>query len=66
MPIFELKCKHCGQEQIVFKVVSTDKVPKRCFLCNGKLERCISTTSFVLKGAGWSKDGYDKRAKAKA
>jgi putative FmdB family regulatory protein len=56
--IYEYKCSNCNvhfeHEQKI-----TEKPKKKCKSC-GKftLIRLISKSDFVLKGAGWYKDGY--------
>jgi putative FmdB family regulatory protein len=65
MPIYELKCTACGKVVEVFQTKHNDRLPTRCKACLGKLGKLISRNRFVLKGTGWSEDGYDKRVKAK-
>jgi putative FmdB family regulatory protein len=58
MPIYEYRCGGCGE---VFEVIRkfSDKPLKKCIFCGeGKVEKLISQSSFVLKGSGWYKDGY--------
>ena len=70
MPIYEYKCLTCGHE--FEKLVKLDAPNPLCTLatptgsakvlvrCDGQTERMVSRSTFHLKGAGWSKDGYDK------
>lgn len=57
MPIYEYRCRDCGEEFEYQQRMSED--PKSvCESCRGTLERLISRTSFHLKGGGWYKDLY--------
>lgn len=59
MPIYEYKCPKCG----VIEVMQGIKEPalKKCPTCKSKVERQISSTSFVLKGTGWYATDYGKK-----
>ena len=57
MPIYEYRCKDCGEEIEVMQSVSS-KPLKRCEKCGGNLEKLISQNAFHLKGAGWFKTDY--------
>jgi putative FmdB family regulatory protein len=59
MPIYEYKCPKCG----VFEVMQGIKQAalKKCPTCKSKIERMISSTSFVLKGTGWYATDYAKK-----
>lgn len=61
MPIYEYKCKEC--EKISELLQKVDDPPPLCPKCNIKMERVISKGSFLLKGTGWSPDGYAKKGK---
>ena len=60
MPIFEFKCKKCGNifEELFLKKSNDETVS--CPKCFGPAEKIISCSSFILKGPGWGKDGYCK------
>ncbi len=67
MPIYEYRCKTCGElTEVMLKI--SDSQPTKCERCGGKLERQISNTTFILKGSGWyatdygAKDAGRKRA----
>ncbi|MEK6731926.1 MAG: zinc ribbon domain-containing protein [Pseudomonadota bacterium] len=53
MPIYEYQCEKCDHRLEIMQKVS-DKLLTKCPKCdqNG-LKRCISLTSFRLKGKGW-------------
>ncbi|MFH1994349.1 MAG: zinc ribbon domain-containing protein [Nitrospinota bacterium] len=57
MPIYEYRCKDCGDETEAIQGVSA-KPLKRCAKCGGKLAKLISQNAFHLKGAGWYKTDY--------
>lgn len=63
MPIFEYKCLKCN-EIIEILVKQFDMVETPLHFSESceaeQMERIISKTSFVLKGKGWYKDGYQK------
>lgn len=71
MPTYEYECDRCGPFETEQKI--TDEPLTSCPRtmrtavrggyteepCDGAVKRVIAgTTSFVLKGSGWSKDGY--------
>jgi len=70
MPTYTYKCTKGHEFEIVEKI--TDSPLTACLmeeeynpseytsLCMAKVERLITRTSFVLKGKGWAKDGYQK------
>lgn len=60
MPTYEYMCEKCGQH-FELRQKMTDKPASTCKTseCDGKPKRLISnSTSFVLLGGGWYKDGY--------
>lgn len=60
MPIYEYKCENCSTIVEQFAKSFSDSLTN-CTVCNnGKLNRLVSTNSFVLKGGGWYKDLYQK------
>lgn len=60
MPIYEYKCKDCGE---VFEAIQkfSDKPLTKCTSCSGSVERLISQSAFHLKGGGWYADGYSSK-----
>jgi putative FmdB family regulatory protein len=56
MPLYDFKCISCDH---IFEVVQkySDDAPF-CETCNKKTKKIISSTTFILKGDGWYKDGY--------
>jgi len=61
MPIYEFRCNFCHN---IFEVEckEKDRINVRCLKCaSNDLTPLISKTSFILKGKGWAKDGYNKK-----
>jgi putative FmdB family regulatory protein len=61
MPIYEYRCAKCGVFEQIQRI--TEKSVKRCPTCKGKVERIMSSTSFVLKGTGWYATDYPRGGK---
>ncbi len=57
MPIYEYKCKKCGNEFEVFHKVSDTEV-KSCKFCRGPVQKLVSLSSFQLQGSGWYVTDY--------
>jgi putative FmdB family regulatory protein len=62
MPIYEYRCRRCGQTIEAMQKMS-DRPLRKCRNCSGRLEKLISRTSFALKGGGWYSEGYLKSGK---
>jgi putative FmdB family regulatory protein len=60
MPIYEFRCKKCGNQIEVIQKMS-DKAPVRCKKCGGRLEKMISQTTFQFKGEGWYVTDYARK-----
>jgi putative FmdB family regulatory protein len=60
MPIYEYRCKKCGNEIEIIQKMS-DKPPARCKKCGGRLEKMISQTAFQFKGEGWYVTDYGRK-----
>jgi putative FmdB family regulatory protein len=65
MPVFEYKCKECGNIKEVFNFGSWQDCQRassfkkvKCPKCKIDMEKIISKSNFHLKGNGWFKDGY--------
>jgi putative FmdB family regulatory protein len=66
MPIYEYKCRKCGQQFEAFQGI-TDPELKSCKFCKGKVNKLVSLSSFSLKGSGWYVTDYaGKKAPATA
>jgi putative FmdB family regulatory protein len=57
MPIYEYHCTGCSEDFEVSQKITDDPL-RDCPKCHGNLEKKISHSSFVLKGAGWYKTDY--------
>ena len=60
MPIYEFECESCGVLHIVHKKIE-EPDPAECRLCGGRLKKIISAPNFILKGAGWGRNGYARK-----
>jgi len=57
MPIYEYRCANCGH--VFEKRVKLNAPSPDCPQCEGKdTNKLVSSSSFVLKGEGWYRDGY--------
>ncbi len=56
MPIYEYRCRRCGQFEMMQRI--TDDALTRCPTCRSKVTKLISNTSFQLKGSGWYATDY--------
>ncbi len=65
MPIYEYRCKSCGQ---TFEVIQkfSDGPLRKCKECSGPLEKLISRSSFQLKGGGWFISDYARGSRGSA
>ena len=57
MPIYEYECSNCGCIKEVWQHFS-DKPLTKCELCEGKMKKLISQSTFHLKGSGWYVTDY--------
>lgn len=62
MPVYEYRCMKCKREVELQQSINDETVPLCCEdSCGGiAMQRVISSTSFVLVGGGWGRDGYSK------
>ena len=56
MPIYEYKCKKCGEVWEVILPVGVNK-NLTCTKCGGTMARVPSVPSIQFKGEGWTKKG---------
>jgi putative FmdB family regulatory protein len=56
MPLYEFLCKECGETEDKLVSMKTKKII--CTKCGGAADKVMSAPSFILKGHGWSSDGY--------
>ena len=66
MPIYEYRCRKCGNvfEEWVKTFDSPELEP--CPKCGGDAERIMSNTSFKLEGGGWFASCYGGKASGSA
>lgn len=58
MPIYEYRCEHCGKKFEVLQKFNEGPLTT-CILCSeGPVKKLISTSAFVLKGAGFYVNDY--------
>jgi len=58
MPIYQWKCTKCHAERETLQAHTAP--PPECLQCAEAppMSKRISRSSFILKGPGWAKDGY--------
>jgi len=61
MPIYEYKCRKCGQVTELIEGAH-DGPLRKCPSCAGKVERMMSAGAFILKGTGWYATDYGTRS----
>ena len=61
MPIYEYRCKDCGEHFERRQTISEDPL-KTCEKCGGSLEKQWSLSGFQFKGAGWYVTDYSKNS----
>jgi putative FmdB family regulatory protein len=64
MPIYEYRCKDCGEHFEKRQSVSDDPL-KTCEKCGGSLEKQWSLSGFQFKGGGWYVTDYAGKNRAK-
>jgi len=73
MPIYEYECEKCHTTFEVIQPISASPLKKHAENgCNGKVQRLVSASGFILKGSGWyatdypsesRKQGWDQESK---
>ncbi len=61
MPFYEYECTKCNNHVEILQKISDPPV-KKCELCNGKMKKLISQSSFHLKGSGWYVTDYKSKS----
>lgn len=65
MPLYDYRCKDCGNEIEVMHGI--DAVgPAVCDVCGGAMKKALSTPAIHFKGSGWAKKDFQTANKAKA
>ncbi len=57
MPIYEYECRKCGHHTELLQKFSDPSITK-CELCQGRMRKLISQSTFHLKGSGWYVTDY--------
>jgi putative FmdB family regulatory protein len=75
MPIYEYECEKCHTTFEIIQPISAKPLKKHEENgCDGKVQRLVSASGFILKGSGWyvndypsdsRKQGWDKESQAK-
>jgi putative FmdB family regulatory protein len=65
MPIYEYECTKCGHQSEAWQKFSETPLIE-CNLCNGKMKRLISQSTFHLKGTGWYVTDYASKSASKS
>lgn len=66
MPIYEYQCKACGCKFEALQKIN-DAPLVTCSRCGKQaLEKCVSVTSFQLKGKGWYETDFKNKQPPKA
>ena len=61
MPIYEYKCRKCGQVTELLEGAHDDPL-RKCPSCAGTVERMMSAGAFILKGTGWYATDYGTKS----
>lgn len=61
MPFYEYECTKCNNQVEIFQKVSDPPI-RKCELCNGKMKKLISQSTFHLKGSGWYVTDYKSKS----
>lgn len=61
MPFYEYECTKCNHQTEVFQKITEPPITC-CELCNGKMKKLISQSSFHLKGTGWYVTDYASKS----
>ena len=65
MPYYEFQCPKCNKifEKYYKNIKEANENVVECDNCCIRMKRILSSTSFILKGGGWSQSGYSKEKK---
>ncbi len=65
MPIYEYECAKCGHGTEILQKFSDPPITE-CELCQGKMKKLISQSTFHLKGTGWYVTDYASKSSSEA
>lgn len=60
MPLYEFLCPKCNKIVEIIKNID-DNRQEICPECREIMAKLVSKSSFVLKGSGWARDGYQRK-----
>ena len=61
MPLFDHRCRECGNRFEVLVSLANLRKPQPCPACDSEETiRLVTPSRFSLKGGGWAKDGYGR------
>lgn len=63
MPLYEYRCQSCEKVHEILQKIS-ERPKRKCPGCGGRLEKLVSRSGFVLKGAGWYVTDYARKGKS--
>ncbi|MGD0496963.1 MAG: zinc ribbon domain-containing protein [Bryobacteraceae bacterium] len=63
MPLYEYRCKRCGE---TFEIIQkfSDQALSRHEECGGELEKLVSASALQFKGSGWYINDYARGGKS--
>ena len=64
MPLYDFRCEECDYiEEVLTSSAGSSEIILTCPECEKEtMKRQVGLSSFQLKGGGWYKDGYSKKA----
>jgi len=65
LPLYEYRCKKCGQHFEKIQRFSDDSLSV-CSECGGELERLLSSPAIQFKGSGWYITDYARKSSTPA
>lgn len=60
MPLYEYKCEKCHKVFEVLQSITAEPLQK-CMVCDGKVEKLLSVSSFQFKGSGFYITDYKSK-----
>ncbi len=65
LPLYEFECISCGFKFEKRKPREDSDEVEGCPQCGSECRKLITGGTFILKGAGWAKDGYSDKVETK-
>jgi putative FmdB family regulatory protein len=60
MPLYEYKCRKCGEVFEVIEKFSDEPLKTHNSSCGGSVHRLLSASAFQFKGSGWYVNDYGR------